>query len=61
MEEKTVYVNEWQGKDANDGLSEDAPVLTKKRAIEIQRKKKARALKIVGTANFKRRFLSEPS
>jgi len=23
--EKAVYVNEWQGKDANDGLTEDTP------------------------------------
>jgi hypothetical protein len=47
MKEKTVYVNQWQGK-ANDGLSEDAPVLTRKRAEQIQRKKKTQALKIVG-------------
>ena len=59
MKEKTVYVNQWQGKDVNDGLSEDAPVLTKKRALEIQRKKKTQALKIVGTADFKRRFLGD--
>ena len=32
MKEKTVYVNQWQGKDENDGLSEDAPVLTRKLA-----------------------------
>jgi hypothetical protein len=25
MKEKTVHVNQWQCKDANDGLSEDAP------------------------------------
>ena len=59
MKEKTVYVNEWQGKNSNDGLSEDAPVLTKKRAYEIRRKEKTQALKIVGTPNFKRQFLSE--
>ena len=59
MKEKTVYVNQWQGKVVNDGLSEDAPVLTKKRALEIQRKKKTQALKIVGSADFKRRFLSD--
>ena len=58
MKERTVYVNQWQGKDVT-GLSEDAPVLTKKRALEIQRKKKTQALKIVGTADFKRRFLSD--
>ena len=61
MKEKTVYVNQWQGNDANDGLSEDAPVLTRKRAEQIQRKKKTQALKIVGTANFKRLFLSDAS
>ena len=59
MKEKTVYVNQWQGKDVNDGLSEDTPVLSKKRALEIQRKKKTQALKIVGTADFNRRFLSD--
>ena len=59
MKEKTVYVNQWQGKDVNDGLSEDTPVLSKKRALEIQRKKKTQALRIVGTADFKRRFLSD--
>jgi hypothetical protein len=32
MKEKTVYVNQWQGNDANDGLSEGAPVLLRKRA-----------------------------
>jgi len=28
MKEKTVYVNQWQGKDVNDGLSEDMSVLS---------------------------------
>jgi hypothetical protein len=58
---KTVYVNGWQGKDTNDGLSENTPVLTKKRATEIRRNQKTQELKIVGTADFKRRFLSEGS
>ena len=40
MKEKTVYVNQWQGKVVNDGLSEDAPVLTKKRALEISAQEK---------------------
>ena len=40
MKEKTVYVNQWQGNDANDGLSEDTAVLTRKRVLEIRRKKK---------------------
>jgi hypothetical protein len=40
MKEKTVYVNQWQGKDTNDGTQ---------------------ALKIIGTANFKRLFLSDAS
>ena len=30
MKEKTVYVNQWQGKDANDGLSEDAAGIDQK-------------------------------
>ena len=40
MKEKTVYVNQWQGNDANDGLSEDTAVLTRKRVLEIRRKNK---------------------
>ena len=61
MKEKTVYVNQWQGKDTNNGVNEDTPVLTRKRATEIQRKEKTQALKIIGTADFKRQFLSGSS
>ena len=61
MKEKTVYVNQWQGNDANDGLSEDTAILTRKRVLEIRRKKKTEALKIVGTPDFKRRFLTDAS
>jgi hypothetical protein len=61
MKEKTVYVNQWQGKVENDGLSENTPVLTRERADEIRRKEKTQGLKIVGTADFKWRFLSGAS
>ena len=60
MKEKTVYVNQWQGKVENDGLSENTPVLPE-RADEIRRKEKTQELKIVGTADFKWRFLSGAS
>ena len=56
MEEKTVHVNEWQGNDKNDGLSEKTPVLTRKRAMEIARKEKTQILKVVGSGTFKKQF-----
>jgi hypothetical protein len=52
MKKKTVYVNEWQGKDTNDGLSETTPVLTRKRADQIARKEVTQEIKIVGTPDI---------
>ena len=61
MKKKTIYVNERQGKDTNDGFSEKTPVLTRKRADQVARKEVTQEVKIVGTPDFKRRFLSGSS
>ena len=49
MEKKTLYVNEWQGKDENDGLASDRAVLTSKRAMEVQRKERTQATQLIGS------------
>jgi hypothetical protein len=61
MEVKLVHVNEWQGSDKNDGLSENTPVLTRKRADEIRRKERTQGLRIIGSEAFKKQFVSGSS
>ena len=61
MEKKTVHVNEWKGRDEDDGLGDDTPVLTRKRALEIARKEKTQGFKIVGTEAFIKQFFGGSS
>ena len=61
MEVKLVHVNEWQGNDKNDGLSENTAVLTRKRADEIRRKAKTQGVSIIGSETFKKQFVSGSS
>ena len=56
MEKKTVYLNEYQGKDENHGLSSDTPVLTSGRALEIALKEGIQVFGVKGSAAYKRKI-----
>jgi hypothetical protein len=49
---KTVFLNEWQGDDKNDGLASDKPVFTRERGLKIAVREGAQAFDIRGSAAY---------
>ena len=49
---KTVYFNEWQGDDKNDGLASERAVYSRKRGLEVARRKRTQSFDIRGNAPY---------